>query len=128
MRLKINWDAVGVTASFACAIHCAVLPVFLTSLPLFGVNIIDNPGFEYGMVVVALAVGCYSLYHGKNKHHHSWVPFRLFLAGMLLLILKVKWHDWQLWLLLPAVMLIITAHVLNYRFCRVHAHVDDCAH
>ena len=42
MKLKINWDALGIGASLACAIHCALLPLFLSSLPLFGTNIINN--------------------------------------------------------------------------------------
>jgi len=37
----------------ACAIHCALLPLILTSLPLFGVELIDNIAFEYGMIVLA---------------------------------------------------------------------------
>ncbi|MFZ1857821.1 MAG: MerC domain-containing protein, partial [Chitinophagaceae bacterium] len=64
MRLKINWDALGIGASLACAIHCALLPLFLSSLPLFGVNIIHHIGFEVGMIVLAFCVGTYSLYHG----------------------------------------------------------------
>ena len=118
-RFKINWDAVGITTSLACAIHCALLPLFLTSLPLFGVNIIENLRFEYGMIILAFAVGAYSLYHGRKKHHQSWMPFCLFAIGILLLLAKVTWHQWQLLLLVPAVVLIISAHLLNYRFCRV---------
>jgi hypothetical protein len=70
MNAKINWDAIGVTTSLACAIHCAVLPLFLSSLPLFGIDIIENHGFEYLMILIAFAVGAYSLYHGRKKHHH----------------------------------------------------------
>ena len=125
---KINWDAIGITTSLACAIHCALLPLFLTSLPLFGINIIHNLPFEYGMIFLALLVGTYSLYHGQKKHHHRWLPFRLFFLGILLLLAKVTWHQWELWLLVPAVSCIISAHVLNYRFCRIHqhGHSDDC--
>ncbi|MDX2047179.1 MAG: MerC domain-containing protein, partial [Chitinophagaceae bacterium] len=54
---KINYDALGIAASVACAIHCAVLPLVLTSLPVLGTNIIDNPGFEYLMIIIALAIG-----------------------------------------------------------------------
>ena len=57
MKLKINWDALGISASLACAIHCALLPLFMTSLPLFGVNIIHNPLFEALMILLALAIG-----------------------------------------------------------------------
>jgi hypothetical protein len=130
MRLKINWDALGITASVACAIHCAVLPLFLSSLPLFGVNIIENRAFEYGMIVMALVVGLYSFYHGFTKHHHSWIPIFLFLLGILLLLLKVSLHAWRFWLLGPAVILIVVAHYLNYKLCRHHnhAHTDDCNH
>ena len=28
MKLKINWDVLGIGASLACAIHCALLPFF----------------------------------------------------------------------------------------------------
>lgn len=120
----------GITASVACAIHCAVLPLFLSSLPLFGVNIIENRSFEFGMIGLALGVGLYSFYHGFTKHHHSWIPIALFLMGILLLLLKVSLHEWRFWLLAPAVILIVLAHYLNYKLCRHHnhAHTDDCNH
>jgi hypothetical protein len=88
MNFKINWDALGITTSIACAIHCAVLPLVLSSLPLFGVNIIDNVGFEYFMIGLAFVVGTYSLYHGFKKHHHSLKPFLMFSTGIALLIGK----------------------------------------
>jgi len=130
MNFKINWDALGISASLACAIHCALLPLFLSSLPLFGMNIIDNPGFEVGMIALAFVVGSYSFYHGFKKHHHSLRPFLIFSLGFTLLVLKQVFHEYQLWLLIPGVILIITAHLINYRSCRVHnhAHSDDCNH
>ena len=130
MKQKVNWDAWGIGASLACAIHCALLPLFLSSLPLFGINIIDNTGFEIGMIGLAFCIGAWSFYHGFKKHHHSLLPFGIFLAGFILLVLKQVFHTYQLWLLIPAVGLIITAHILNYRSCRVHnhAHADDCNH
>lgn len=130
MRWKINWDALGVTASVACAIHCAILPLFLSSLPLFGVNVIENSAFEYGMILLAFCIGAYSLYHGHNRHHHSWLPLILFALGIVFLLLKMQWHAWRLWLLIPAVVAIVSAHWLNFRLCRQHdhAHADDCDH
>ncbi len=130
MRLKINWDALGVGASLACAIHCALLPLLFSSLPLFGMNIIDNEGFEAGMIVLAFAIGAYALLHGYRKHHHTALPLLLFLGGFIFLVLKQFFIHYATWLLLPAVALIVTAHLLNYRFCRVHnhAHSDDCDH
>ena len=130
MKLKINWDALGVSASLACAIHCALLPLFMTSLPLFGTNIIHNPWFEAGMILLALAIGSYSLFHGYKKHHHSTLPLLLFVLGFSFLVLKQFFIHYETWLLIPAVLFIVTAHINNYRFCRIHnhAHSDDCHH
>jgi hypothetical protein len=127
---KINWDALGITTSLACAIHCALLPLFLTSLPLFGINVIHNIVFESVMVLLAFGIGSYSFYHGYRKHHHSIAPFLLFGAGMVFLIFKLFFIQYETWLLIPAVSLIVIAHILNFRFCRVHnhAHADDCHH
>lgn len=130
MKLKIKWDALGIGTSLACAIHCALLPLLFTTLPLFGINIIHHTGFEIGMICLALAIGSYSLYHGYRKHHHSLIPLTLFFAGFIFLVLKQFFIVYEYWLLFPAVLLIISAHLLNYRSCRVHAHAhaDDCDH
>ncbi|MFV0604401.1 MAG: MerC domain-containing protein [Niabella sp.] len=130
MKLKINWDALGITTSIACAIHCAVLPLFMASLPLFGINIIENMAFELFMIGLAFVVGIYALWHGYRWHHHKKLPLILFTAGIVCLILKQVFLEYHNTLLIPAVVLIIAGHVLNYRFCRHHnhAHADDCNH
>lgn len=130
MNFRINWDALGVSASLACAIHCAVLPLMMTSLPIFGIDIIDNLFFEYVMIFLAFVIGAWSMWHGYRKHHHSLMPLFVFLGGVAFLLLKQIWHQYQLWFLPVAVALIIVAHVINYRSCRVHdhAHSEDCNH
>jgi hypothetical protein len=130
MKLNINWDALGITTAVACAIHCAILPLFLTSLPLMGVNIINNLVFEILMIVIAFFIGSYSLFHGYRLHHHRLSPLMIFVAGMFLLILKQYFIQYETWLLLPAVVFIISSHLLNYRFCRIanHCHTKDCNH
>ena len=130
IHMKLNWDALGITTSVACAIHCAVLPLFFSVLPLFGINIIHNMVFEAVMVMLAFCIGTYSLFHGYRKHHHNKLPFLLFCTGIILLTLKLFFVHYETWLLIPAVVFIVSAHFFNYRFCRVHnhAHADDCNH
>src|SRR5690606_30851995 len=113
MSLKINWDALGIATSVACAIHCAILPLMLTSLPIFGTNIIDNEGFEYLMIFIALLIGANALWHGYKRHHHKLSPYILFGLGILLLLFKQFWHQYQLLFLVPAVALIVYAHFRN---------------
>ena len=118
MAVKVNWDIMGVATSLACAIHCAVLPILLTTLPVFGINIIHNLFFEWGMIALAFVVGVYSLLHGYIKHHRSTVPLMIFLTGFIFLILKQIFHQQEFLFLAPAVCLIITAHLFNFRYCR----------
>lgn len=129
MRFKINWDALGIGATLACAIHCALLPLFFSSLPLLGINIIHNITIEWVMLALALAIGSYSLSHGWKKHHHNKWPYVLFLTGIFLLAIRLILLE-PIYLLIPAVICIVAAHWLNYRLCRVHnhAHSDDCDH
>ena len=130
MKIQINWNALGVSAGLACAIHCALLPLFVTTLPLFGVNILDNVYLESGMIAVAFLIGSFTLWHGYKKHHHKLSPLVLFIAGMLLLILKHYFPANIFWLIIPSSILIILAYYLNWKFCRKakHCHSTDCNH
>lgn len=127
---KINYDALGIAASIACAIHCAVLPLIMSSLPILGINIINNFWFEIFMIVLAMGIGLHSLTHGFKKHHHRVLPIIVFVIGISLLLVKQILHQYQLWFLVPAVILIVSAHFINYRQCRIadHCHTDDCKH
>jgi hypothetical protein len=127
---KINWDALGITASLACAIHCALLPLIFTSLPVFGVNVIENQAFEITMVIVAFIVGTISLFHGFKRHHHQLLPMFVFSIGFVFLVLKLFFVEYEGWLLVPAVAGIVFAHIINYRFCQLHkhGHDEDCDH
>lgn len=130
MKLRVNWDALGIATSLACAVHCALLPLFLSSLPLFGINIINNTVFEAGMIALAFCIGSVALYHGYKRHHHNVLPLVVFSAGFVFLLLKQYFILYETWLLIPAALFIISAHSLNYYFCRRanHCHASDCDH
>jgi hypothetical protein len=127
---KINLDALGISASLACAIHCAVLPLFFTSIPLFGLEILHNKVFEYSMIAFAGVIGSFALYHGWKKHHHKIGPLVIFYTGLSFLILKEVFKGNEMVLLIPAAVCIIGAHIINYRDCKKanHCHNSDCNH
>jgi hypothetical protein len=124
MGIKINKDALGITTSLVCAVHCAVLPLVFTSFPVFGVNIIHNRVFEFGMIGLAFLIGMLALSHGFRKHHRRMVPWMLFTAGMLLLTAKQVWHVYEALILPFAVGLVVGAHVVNWHLCR-KIHPDE---
>jgi uncharacterized membrane protein YoaK (UPF0700 family) len=115
--VKVNWDIVGIATSIACAVHCAVLPVMIGALPVFGVDVLENQTFEWAMIALAFVVGVYALVHGFRKHHRNSIPLKLFAVGFLLLIGKQILPIIETLLLIFAVGLIISAHYLNFQYC-----------
>ena len=118
MSSKINLDALGMTASLLCAIHCALLPLLVASLPIMGINIIHNIRFEYGMIGLAFIIGIVALWHGFRRHHRRVLPVLLFSCGMALLVAKQIWHSYELAILPFAVLGVLGAHWLNFRWSR----------
>jgi ABC-type iron transport system FetAB permease component len=118
MSQKLNWDALGIATSVLCAIHCAVLPLVVVSLPVLGINIVHNASFEFGMIGLAFVIGSYALWHGYRRHHRRLAPWLLFSGGIGFLLAKQVWHQYELWLLPFAVVPIISAHILNFRLSR----------
>jgi len=125
---RLNWDLMGMITSIACAIHCAILPLILTSLPILGINIINNSSFEWTMIGIAFIVGSYALSHGYRRHHRNWKPLIVFASGFIFLILKQIFYIHEFLFLAPAVCLILFAHFLNFRYtgklrtCDIHSH------
>ncbi|MES2430114.1 MAG: MerC domain-containing protein [Bacteroidota bacterium] len=117
MAVKINWDAFGIGTSVACAIHCAVLPIIASSLPVFGIELIHNVFFEWTMISIAFIVGTYSLFHGYIKHHRSLAPVFIFTFGFLFLVFKEVYTSLEIPFLIIAVVFIISAHYYNYKLC-----------
>ena len=117
MKIRINWDGLGIATSLACAIHCALLPLILTTLPLFGINVLHNKGFEWMMILIAISVGIYALIHGYIKHHQSVIPLIVFFTGACFLIAKQFSSTYEHGFLYIAVPLIIAAHYSNYKMC-----------
>ena len=118
MAIKTNWDFLGIATSVGCAIHCALLPLVASTLPVFGINIIHNSFFEWGMIALAFVVGSYSLFHGYIKHHRNTFPILIFSAGFIFLVLKQFFPQQEYLFLGFAVCLIISAHLLNFKYCR----------
>jgi cation transport ATPase len=114
MKIKTNWDGLGIITSIACAIHCVVLPLAFTSVSFFGVNIVENSLFEWVMIAIAFSVGVYALLHGYKTHHQNKTPLIFFGIGFLFLIAKQFWRENEIFFVIPAVVFIILAHVNNF--------------
>jgi hypothetical protein len=131
-------DRVGATASFLCAIHCALLPFVLTVLPLLGLGFLAGHRFERGFVMFAASLALFALVGGYRRHRRP-LPLLLAVPGLLLLLLGVTWASGYS-ILVHSVMvtcgglLVASAHFVNLYIDRrhghavAHAHGPQCAH
>lgn len=66
-------------------------------------------------VGLAFVIGTGDLWHGFTRHHRRLLPWLLFIGWMKGLIAKEIWPGLELVFLPVAVILVVSAHVLNYR-------------
>ena len=77
-------DWLGVTASVACAIHCAAMPFVVAFLPMLGLSFLADETFHRVMVFVCLALAAVAFIPGW-KRHRRLVPAGIATAGLCLI-------------------------------------------
>lgn len=115
-----KWDMISIGASLACMVHCVLLPVLFTTLPLFGIEILENIWLELLTIAVSMAVGGWALWKGYRHTHGRAVVLAWFAAGMLLMIAGnfTGGGPWEMAAKLAGAVLIITAHIRNWKWSR----------
>ena len=123
-------DNIGMTASTLCAIHCAAVPVFFTSLPLVGLGFLANPWVEWGMIIVALIVGVLSIAGSFLNSHHRVLPLLLLIIGFATIILgHIFTKGWLEAIIVPAGGITIAiAHFINYKYAGTCTSGDSFLH
>lgn len=129
-------DRVGATASFLCAIHCAVLPFVLALLPFIGLQFLADHRFERGFVMFACALALLAMVRGYRRHQIA-LPLLLAAPGLALLLLGVTFAE-HYSIIVHSVLvtcgglLVASAHFVNLRSDRRHGlghvHGPQCAH
>ena len=124
-------DRLGATGSLICAIHCAVLPIVIATLPALGLAAWMGDGFEQGFVLFASLIGLFSVFWGYRRHG-AVRALGLLVPGLLLLWLGILYAPLHHALVPHALAmtaggtLVGLAHLANLRL--VHVHDASCAH
>jgi hypothetical protein len=118
-------DRVGSCLSFACAVHCVLIPFVVTLLPLLGLGFLKHSAFEVVMVVIAVSLATLSLCWGSRIHGKKRTLF--FVLGAV--ILFIAGHEAPFsyhWTLMGlGGLCLVGGHLLNRRLCRS---CQDCSH
>jgi hypothetical protein len=126
-KISSRLDNIGMTASTLCAIHCAIVPLLITTLPLIGLGFLANPRVEWSMIILALMLGVSSIGSSYFRTHHRPLPLLLLCGGFLVIIAgHTLITGWAEAVIVPCGGLIIaTAHFVNYKYVGV---CKNCEH
>jgi hypothetical protein len=118
---KPSLDRISMVVSALCVVHCIVLPLFLTTLPLWGMEVLENPFIETATVLVTLLAGGWAIGRGYIKFHQHLTAPVLFLLGLPLMIMAnyVSSESVEMLLKGSGAVLIISAHITNWKQCRL---------
>jgi len=132
-RLAVFTDSVGSAVAMVCAVHCALLPFVLATLPALGLGLLAVQQWELPYVAFASVLALASLWLGFRRH-------RVYRAlAFLVPGLVAVWAG----LLVPALhddlvrhavamtfggTLIAVAHLVNLRLTHGHVHDATCSH
>ncbi|WP_256003421.1 MerC domain-containing protein [Pedobacter deserti] len=118
-------DQLGITASVGCAIHCAALPLMVTSLPLIGMEFLASPWVETSMIVLSVIIAVTSL-STTYKRHRNTTPLLALLCGFALIASgHFLWHEAEALLIPLGGITIAAAHYINWKLNRVCTHNID---
>ncbi|WP_103866031.1 MerC domain-containing protein [Aquimarina sp. I32.4] len=118
--IRINWDIIGVSASFLCILHCILLPVLITLFPVIGLPFLSNELHELILVGASLLIAFVAIYNGYKKYHHKSLPFYIYLLVLALFTIGfvIENHLVEKIMHFSATGLLITSHYYNWRFIK----------
>ena len=131
-RWNVLADRLGASASFLCALHCALLPLVVAMLPALGLGFLADHRFERGFVVFAAVLASVSLWLGYRRHQRVHA-FGIFVPGIVLLLVGAQLavdEPAHLHAVLVTIggSLVAFAHVANLWLAQRHVHDASCVH
>ena len=124
-------DAIGITGSTLCALHCLIVPITLVLGPIAPLMAFEDESVHRALVWLVLPTAIIAFATGCAQHRDRRVAF-LGATGLALLLSSFTLlHDLlgengERIAALAAAALLISAHVRNSRLCRASDCDDGC--
>jgi len=119
-------DMLGIGVGLICAVHCALLPVVLSTGILSGISWADHVVMDVLFLIASLVIGLYALVKSYRMYNHSIIPIVIASVGFMIIGYTIFLHD-HTQLLLPASggVLLAIAHYYNYTLRVRHTVITD---
>ena len=136
--MQIHFDRIAIILSGICAIHCILLPVIATLIPLFAITIqhghqLHEFWFHQFILVFILPVSIIGLITGFRSHR-QWLPIVIAIIGLLILLSNALFagylisnhiipHEGEMILTITGGVIHSIGHILNLLATRkLHKH------
>jgi hypothetical protein len=114
-------DRIGATTSSLCAIHCALMPLVITILPLIGLGFLADERVEWLLVGTCAALGIASICLGHREHKRKRAAALLCLGLSLLAVGRVSEERalgrYSVVIVVLGGLAVAASHVVNRRLC-----------
>lgn len=107
-------DFLGIGVGLACAIHCALMPLILTSGVFAGSALLNHWFLDIAFFIASLYFAFHSLLKSYGKAHSNPLPILFAVIGIGFISYVILTHDHSkvLWSVIGGVLL-ASAHILN---------------
>lgn len=106
-------DRLGGSLSFACAIHCALQPLLLVVLPLFGLGFLLGERVETVFLICSVLLASWALFSGMRMHG-NWRVFLPLTLGVFLIVASRVFESAEMPLAVAGALGIALSHFLNH--------------
>ncbi|GGX34791.1 MerC domain-containing protein [Aquimarina muelleri] len=119
---RINWDFIGLSASFLCVLHCMILPICIPFFPLIGLSFINNEFHEILLITVSLIIAFIALYNGYKRFHNKLLPVFIYIFTLVFFStgFLIENHFIERILHFFATGFLIIAHYYNWKFIKAY--------
>ncbi len=114
-------DGIAVSASALCLVHCLALPLIVAALPAFGLLQGRDDTTHWLLLGFAVPTSAWALSRGRKAA--GLVPVAVGAAGLASMAAAVAFFGGnaaERWLTVAGVLLVATAHILNWRAAHRH--------
>lgn len=117
---KINLDALGVSASTICLIHCLATPILVSVSPLVGTTLLENEVYEGSFIFASIFLGFTSLRAGYTNTHKNKSPFLYLIIAITFFAIGFIEHDliWSTALHSMGSISLAAAHIVNWKMTK----------
>lgn len=118
--VKLNLDFFSIAVSLLCVVHCIGLPILFSTLPLWGMEVLENRFIELASILLTLLAGGEAIRKGYVRYHRSVYIVVVFLLGFSLMTVAnfVDAPVWEMLLKGSGALFVIGAHLTNWKKCR----------